>query len=76
MIDLKNIIKRDCIDWNNDPYIYEKNNEDKYEYITFGDFIKHSLGIAKYLIDNGYKDKASHSCQPRILNTLRSLTFL
>lgn len=57
MIDLKNIIKRDCIDWNNDPYIYEKNSEDKYEYITFVDFIKHSLGIAKYLIDNGYKDK-------------------
>ena len=57
MIDLKNIIKRDCIDWNDDPYIYEKNSEDKYEYITFGKFIKHSLGIAKYLIDNGYKDK-------------------
>ena len=31
--------------------------EDKYEYITFGDFVRNSLGIAKYLIDNGYKDK-------------------
>ena len=56
-MDLKNIIKRDYTDWGNDPYIYEKNREDKYEYITFGDFIKNSLGIAKYLIDNGYKDK-------------------
>ncbi len=53
---LKNIIKRDYYKWNKDPYIYEKVN-DKYEYITFGDFIKNSLGYAKYLIDNGYKNK-------------------
>ena len=57
MIDLKSIIKRDCIEWDKDPYIYEKNSEDKYEYITFGEFTRNSLGIAKYLIDNGYKDK-------------------
>ena len=31
-MDLKNIIKRDYTDWGNDPYIYEKNREDKYEY--------------------------------------------
>ena len=54
---LKNIIKRDYYKWNKDPYIYEKNEEGKYEYITFGDFIKESLGYAKYLIDNGYKNK-------------------
>ena len=53
---LKRIIKRDYYDWNKDPYIYEKKN-DKYEYITFGKFISDSLGIAKYLIDKGYKNK-------------------
>ncbi len=54
---LKSIIKRDYYKWNKDPYIYEKNNDDKYEYITFGEFISNSLGIAKYLIDKGYKNK-------------------
>ena len=54
---LKRIIKRDYYDWNKDPYIYEKNKSDKYEYITFGEFISKSLGIAKYLIDKGYKNK-------------------
>ena len=54
---LKNVIKRDYTKWNKDPYIYEKNSEGKYEYITFGDFVKKSLGYAKYLIDNGYKNK-------------------
>lgn len=54
---LKRIIKRDYYDWNKDPYIYEKNEKDVYEYITFGKFIENSLGIAKYLIDNGYKNK-------------------
>ena len=54
---LKNIIKRDYKNWYNDPYIYEKNNKGIYENITFGKFIENSLGIAKYLIDNGYKNK-------------------
>lgn len=54
---LKRIIKRDYYDWYNDPYIYEKNKEDKYEFITFGKFIENALGIAKYLIDKGYKNK-------------------
>ena len=54
---LKNIIKRDYYKWNKDPYIYEKNKDDKYEYITYGEFISKSLGIAKYLIDKGYKNK-------------------
>lgn len=54
---LKNIIKRDYKDWYNDPYIYEKNDKEVYEYITFGEFIENSLGIAKYLIDEGYKNK-------------------
>lgn len=54
---LKNIIKRDYTKWYNDPYIYQKNNEGIYENITFGQFIENSLGIANYLIENGYKNK-------------------
>lgn len=54
---LKNIIKRDYKEWFNDPYIYEKNKEGVYKYITFGEFIENSLGIAKYLLDEGYKNK-------------------
>ena len=53
---LKRIIKRDYNKWYKDPYIYEKEN-DKYQSITFGKFIENSLGIAKYLLDNNYKNK-------------------
>jgi len=54
---LKRVINRCYNKWNNNPYIYEKNKDDKYEYITFGKFIENSLAIAKYLINNGYKNK-------------------
>ena len=54
---LKNIIKRDYKDWYKDPYIYEKDSEGAYKYITFGKFIENTLGIAKYLLDEGYKNK-------------------
>ena len=53
---LKSIIKRDYNKWYDDPYIYEKEN-DKYKNITFGKFIEESLGIANYLIEQGYKNK-------------------
>ncbi len=53
---LKRIIKRDYSKWYDEPYIYEKVN-DKYEPITYGKFFESVLGIAKYLIDNGYKNK-------------------
>ena len=53
---LKSIIKKDHSKWNNDPYIYEKEN-DVYKYTTFGKFIENSLGIANYLIEKGYKNK-------------------
>ncbi len=53
---LKRIIKRDYQKWYKDPYIYEK-IDGKYNSITFGKFIENSLGIAKYLLDNNYKNK-------------------
>ena len=53
---LKRIIKRDYSKWYDEPYIYEKVN-DKYEPITYGKFFESVLGISKYLIDNGYKNK-------------------
>ena len=56
MIYLKRQIKKIYNQWGNDDYIFEK-VEGKYKSITYKDFIEKSLGIAKYLLDNGYKDK-------------------
>lgn len=55
---LKSIIKRDYKNWYNDSYIYEKNDKEVYESITFGKFLEDTLGIAKKLIDEGYKNKS------------------
>ena len=56
MIYLKRQIKKIYKKWGNDDYIFEK-VDGKYKSITYKDFIEKSLGIAKYLLDNGYKDK-------------------
>ena len=52
MIYLKRQIKKIYNQWGNDDYIFEK-VEGKYKSITYKDFIEKSLGIAKYLLDNG-----------------------
>ena len=57
MINLNKQIKTIYNDWGNDPYIYEKDKSGKYQYITYKEFIEKSLGIAKYLLDNNYKNK-------------------
>ncbi len=57
MINLNKQIKTIYNDWRNDPYIYEKDKSGKYQYITYKEFIEKSLGIAKYLLDNNYKNK-------------------
>ena len=57
MIYLKRQIKKIYNKWSNDPYIYEKDKSNKYQYITYKDFIEKSLGIAKFLLDNNYKNK-------------------
>ena len=57
MINLNKQIKTIYNDWGNDPYIYEKDKSGKYHYITYKEFIEKSLGIAKYLLDNNYKNK-------------------
>ena len=54
---LKNIVKRNYNKWYNDPYIYEKNSEGKYEYITFGKFTENALALANYFLTHGYKNK-------------------
>ena len=54
---LKSRIKHLYNNWYNDSYIYEKDENGVYKSTTFGKFIEDSLGIAKYLIDNGYKNK-------------------
>ena len=54
---LKRIIKNNYKKWKNDEYIYEKDNKGNYQSITYGKFIEDSLGIAKELIDKGYKNK-------------------
>lgn len=57
MIYLKRQIKRIYSNWADDNYIYEKDKSNKFKSITYKKFIEKSLGIAKYLIDNGYKNK-------------------
>ena len=57
MINLNKQIKTIYNDWGNDPYIYEKDKSGKYQYITYKEFIEKSLGIAKYLLDNNFKNK-------------------
>ena len=57
MIYLKKQIKKIYNNWANDPYIYEKDKSGKYQYITYKEFIERALSIAKYLIDNNYKNK-------------------
>lgn len=57
MIYLKRQIKKIYKNWSNDPYIYEKNKSGKYQFITYKEFIEKSLGIAKYLLNNNYKNK-------------------
>lgn len=57
MIYLKRQIKKIYNNWGKDEYIFEKDNTDKFKSITYKDFIEKSLSIAKYLIDNKYKNK-------------------
>ena len=57
MIYLKRQIKRIYKNWANDDYIYEKDKSNKFKSITYKSFIEKSLCIAKYLINNGYKNK-------------------
>ena len=54
---LKTIIKNNYNKWKNDNYIYQKDTNGNYKPITYGKFIEDSLGIAKDLIDKGYKNK-------------------
>ena len=54
---LKKRIKYIYDNWSNDEFIYQKDNNDIYKAITYKGFIEKTLGIAKYLIDNGYKNK-------------------
>ncbi len=54
---LKRILKKNYKEWKNDEYIYQKDNNGIYQSITYGKFIEDSLGIAKDLIDQGYKNK-------------------
>ena len=54
---LKCIVKRNITKWHNDPYIYEKNKDGVYEYITFGKFTETSLALANYFLSHGYKNK-------------------
>ncbi len=49
---LKNAYKK----WQNKPFVYEKNLE-KYEYITFGEFIEHAVYFAEALLDSGLTDE-------------------
>ncbi len=53
---LKRIIKNNYHNYYNNDYIYEK-EDNKYKSITYGRFIEESLGMAKYLLDNNYKNK-------------------
>ena len=57
MIYVKKLVKRIYNDWYSDPYIYEKNKDGIYKNITFGEFIEHSLSIAKMLLDKKMKNK-------------------
>lgn len=56
-MNLKTTIKNNYKKWKNDNYIYEKDKNGKYQAITYSKFIEDSLGIAKDLIDRGYKNK-------------------
>ena len=58
MIDLKKQIKKIYHDWSYDEYIFEKKGTAGFEGITYKRFIEKSLGIAKYLLESGYKDKS------------------
>ncbi len=53
---LKRIIKNNYKKYYDNEYIYEKEN-DKYKAIKYGKFIENSLGMANYLINEGYKNK-------------------
>ena len=57
MIYLKRQIKKIYNKWSNDPYIYEKDKSNNYQYITYKEFIEKSLSIANYLLENNYKNK-------------------
>ena len=56
MIKIEEILKNDYEKWKNREYIFEKKNE-KYESITFGNFIENVVYLADYLIDKNLKNK-------------------
>ena len=70
MINLNKQIKTIYNDWGKDPYIYEKDKSGNYQYITYKDFIEKSLGIAKYLLDNNYKNKTIMLLSDNSINLL------
>ncbi len=53
---LYEVIKEDYEKWNNEEYAVEKINGEVSSK-TFGDFLEGTLNVAKFLIDNGYKNQ-------------------
>ncbi|MBQ8300251.1 MAG: AMP-binding protein [Clostridia bacterium] len=56
MIKIEELLKSDYQKWKSRDYIFEKKNE-KYESITFGNFVEKVVYLADYLIDKNLKDK-------------------
>lgn len=54
--ELENFLRADYEKWRDIDYLHEM-VDGKYVGITFGEFIEKVNYLAKYLIDNGYKDK-------------------
>lgn len=54
--ELENFLRADYEKWKDIDYLHEM-VDGKYVGITFGEFIEKVNYLAKYLIDNGYKDK-------------------
>ena len=57
MIYLKRQIKKIYNIWGNDPYMYEKDENEIYKPKSYKDFIEESLSIASFLLNKNYKNK-------------------
>ena len=55
-VDIKDLLKKDFRLYENKDYTFTKIN-DKYEPITFGDFLRRTDRFVKFLLEEGYKGK-------------------
>lgn len=79
MISLNQVLLEDYKKWHDREYIFEKKNN-KFESITFGEFVDKVTGFAKYLLSKNLKEKNiaifSKNCIPWMIADIAIMNYV